>query len=413
MEKKRFKIATLGCRTNQYESQAYADQLKKEGYIEALDGEEADLCIVNTCTVTDGADRSSRHQIRSFLRENPQAKIAVTGCMAESAPDEILQISSQIELVPNLEKEKLIQKIIPKEELSPFEIDRFDHHTRAFVKVQDGCNSFCTYCIIPYVRGRSRSRKIEEIIQEVQRLVASGYQEVVITGINVGDFDGGSGQEKLSDLVKQVDNVEGLKRLRISSIDPDEIDEELMKAVAFGKTTCPSMHIVLQSGSNAILKRMNRKYTKQQFIDTVQWLKEKIPDFTVTTDIIVGFPGETEQDFQETLDLVETIEFAKVHIFPYSARKRTRAYSYPNQVPDEVIAARKKRLSMACEKTAFRLRERYVGRRMQVLVEGDEGKKSGHTVNFLPVLLPNRKEKAQEMIEVELYENLPEGLVGR
>ncbi len=411
---KKFKVATLGCRTNQYESQGYADQLRQMGYVLAEEGEEADLCIVNTCTVTEGADSSSRHQVRNFLRDHPNAKVAVTGCMAESAPEALLQLDSRIQIIPNLEKERLVELVFPEEENLPeFNIRNFDAHTRAFVKVQDGCNSWCTYCIIPYVRGRSRSRQIAEVVREVEGLVANGYKEVVLTGINVGDFDGGG---RLADLVRAVDGVEGLKRLRISSIDPDEVDEDLADAVLNGKTTCPSMHIVLQAGSNVVLKRMNRKYTKQIFIETVERMVAKEPDFTATTDIIVGFPGETETDFAETLELVERVKFAKVHMFPYSPRKRTRAALYPNKVPQETIRRRKQELLRLAEKTGFELRQRFVGRRMEVLLENeerDDGWISGHTSNFLRVWVPKGTYKANELIDVELTGNEPDGLIGK
>jgi threonylcarbamoyladenosine tRNA methylthiotransferase MtaB len=404
---KKFKVVTLGCRTNQYESQGYTDQLRQMGYSPAEVGEEADLCIVNTCTVTDGADSSSRHEIRSLLKAHPNARLAVTGCMAENSPDALRQIDSRIEIVPNAKKEQLLEQIFPDEENLPeFSIRTFDDHTRAFVKVQDGCNSFCTYCIIPYVRGRSRSRQIPEIVKEVEGLIASGYKEVVITGINVGDFDGGG---RLADLVRAVDAVEGLKRLRISSIDPDEIDDDLADAVINGKNTCPSMHIVLQSGSNVILKRMNRKYTRQVFMETVERMVRLNPDFTVTTDIIVGFPGESETDFQETIDLVKEVKFAKVHMFPYSTRKRTRAALYPNQVPSDVKQRRKQELLRLAEKTGFELREKFVGRRMSVLIEGDG---TGHTANFLKVKIPNAKLKPHDLVDVLLVRNEPDGLIG-
>lgn len=409
---KKFKVATLGCRTNQYESQGYTDQLKKMGYTPAKEGEEADLCIVNTCTVTESADSSSRHKVRSLLRDHPNAKVVVTGCMAESAPEALIKLDSRIQIVPNSQKEALVDSIFPEEENLPeFNIKTFDDHTRAFVKVQDGCNSFCTYCIIPYVRGRSRSRQISEVVKEVEGLIANGYKEVVITGINVGDFDGGG---NLADLIRAVDQIEGLKRLRISSIDPDEIDENLADAVLNGKTTCPSMHIVLQAGSNVTLKRMNRKYTKQIFIDTVEKMIAKQPDFTVTTDIIVGFPGETEADFQETLDIVKTVQFAKVHMFPYSTRKRTRAALYPNLVSQEVIKKRKQELLRLSETCAFKLRDRFVGRTMQVLLE-DEKKGdliSGHTANFLRVWVPSEGRNPNDLVNVKLISNEPDGLVG-
>lgn len=410
---KKFKVVTLGCRTNQYESQGYTDQLKQLGYTDAKEGEEADLCIVNTCTVTEGADRSSRHEIRALLRENPYAKLAVTGCMAERSPEILQQIDSRIQIVPNGQKEKLLEHLLPEEEELPeFAIQSFEGHTRAFVKVQDGCNSFCTYCIIPYVRGRSRSRAIGEIVREVEGLVDHGYREVVLTGINVGDFDGGG---KLADLVRAVDLIPGLKRLRISSIDPDEIDEDLASAVLQGKTTCPSMHIVLQAGSNVILKRMNRKYTRQVFLETVDRLVRAEPDFTVTTDIIVGFPGETEKDFAETLELVESVQFAKVHMFPYSPRDRTRAALYPNRVSPEILQRRKQELLRLAEKTAFSLRQRFVGRRMEVLLENETkpGFIAGHTPNFLRVWVPDVGHGPNALLEVELVSNEPDGLVGK
>lgn len=410
---KKFTIATLGCRTNQYESQGFADQLKEMGYVKAEEGEEADLCIVNTCTVTEGADRSSRHKIRSLLREHPKAKIAVTGCMAESAPEAILSMSKRIELVPNRYKERLLEQIFPEEEKFPeFNIRVFDGHTRAFVKVQDGCNSFCTYCIIPYVRGRSRSRAIPEIVREVERLVGNGYKEVVLTGINVGDFEGGG---KLADLVRAVDQVEGLKRLRISSIDPDEVDADLAEAVLQGRATCPSMHIVLQSGSNVILKKMNRKYTSQIFLETVERMQKKRSDFTVTTDIIVGFPGESEADFQETLEIVERVQFAKIHVFPYSPRKRTRAALYPNQIPFEVIEQRKQELLHLAEKVSFRIREKFVGQKTSLLLENEDRSDwiCGHTPNFLRVWISKENHRPNELVEVELIGNEPEGLIGR
>lgn len=409
---KKFKVVTLGCRTNQYESQAFADQLKEMGYRAVEEGEEADLCIVNTCTVTAHADRSSRHEIRSLLRQHPQGRIAVTGCMAERVPEELKRLSPRLEIISNQDKEELVPLLFPEEESLPeFQIKTFDDRTRAFVKVQDGCNSFCTYCIIPYVRGRSRSRPIEEIVHEVEGLVKGGFQEVVITGINVGDFDGGG---TLADLVRAVDEVEGLKALRISSIDPDEVNDDLLRAVLEGKTTCPSMHIVLQSGSNTILKRMNRKYTRQIFLDTVAKLVEKEADFTVTTDVIVGFPGETEDDFAETLEIVEKVGFAKIHVFPYSPRARTRAALYPNQIADAIMQKRKRALLEASERAAFHLRERFVGRVMPVLLEGGEDKEtiSGHTPNFLSVKVAKGSLHPNLFVQVKLLENRPDGFWG-
>ena len=416
---KKFKIVTLGCRTNQYESQAYHDQLTQLGYTRATEDEEADLCIVNTCTVTESADKGSRQEIKQLAKKNPSSKLVITGCSAERQPDELRAIGGVTHVIPNKDKEQLLQQLFPDLEIPEFAIRHFDAHTRAFVKVQDGCNSFCTYCIIPYVRGRSRSRPVADVLKEVEGLVAEGFQEVVLTGINIGDFDGNKEEapDRLADLVRAVDKVPGLKRLRISSIDPDEVDDDLMDAVLNGKNTCPSFHIVLQSGSNVILKKMNRKYTRQIFMETVEKLLKAEPSFTFTTDVIVGFPGETDFDFQETLTVMQEVQFAKVHMFPYSPRPRTRAATYPNPVPQEMIRERKGEVLRVAEQTAFELRNRFIGSRQWVLTEQVDAAKpdwiGGHSSNFLPVIFPNKGFKANQLIEVELLQNSPEGLIGR
>lgn len=404
---KKFKVTTLGCRTNQYESEAYMTQLKTMGYCEASETEAADVCIVNTCTVTESADSHSRHEIRKIARANPGAKLVVTGCLAERLPKEIGAIEGVTHVISNAGKERLLESIFPEEDLPEFKIDQFSGHTRAFVKVQDGCNSFCTYCIIPYVRGKSRSRPVKEIVQEIEGLITSGYKEIVLTGINIGDYRGDKG-ELLSDLIQIVDGISGLERIRVSSIDPDEIDNRLSQVILEGSHTCHSMHIVLQSGSNVILKRMNRKYTRQIFLETVERLKNASPDFTFTTDIIVGFPGETEKDFQETLEVMQEVKFAKVHMFPYSERKRTRAALFPNKMSQKVIQERKQVVLRKAERDAFELRQKYVGRKMKVLTE--EGR-AGHTENFLNVVFPQEMPR-NEIIEVFFNFNTPYGLTG-
>ncbi len=415
--KKKYAVEALGCRTNQYEAQAFRDQLAQMDYEAAAEGEDADLCIVNTCTVTQHADSHSRHLIRQLMKKHPRAQLVVTGCLAERDPASIQRLDSSLRIIPNADKEQLLEKLFPEEDIPEFSIKRFEAHTRAFVKVQDGCNSFCTYCIIPYVRGRSRSRSVDDVVREVRDLVQTGYKEVVLTGINIGDFDGGGAAGcRLADLIRAVDKVDGLERLRVSSIDPDEIDAELQDVILNGKRTCRSMHIVLQAGSNMILKRMNRKYTRQVFLDTVRTLSNACPDFTVTTDIIVGFPGETEQDFAETLDVMREVRFAKVHMFPYSDRPRTKAATYPNKVPSDMIASRKSRLLRAAEETALQLRQQFIGRTMTVLLENREekGRFFGHTDNFLGVFIEGHTTKldTNQLVTVRLVDNQPEGLVG-
>lgn len=417
---KKFKIVSLGCRTNQYESQAYHDQLVALGYTAAQDNEEAEICIVNTCTVTESADSSSRHAIRQLARENQGSKLLVTGCFAERQPQVVEQIDGVTHVISNSNKDQLLAHLFPQEDLPEFSIKHFDAHTRAFVKVQDGCNSFCTYCIIPYVRGRSRSRTVSDIIQEVESLIANGYKEVVLTGINIGDFDGGVAKEedpvRLAELVRVVDRIPGLERLRISSIDPDEVDDDLADAVLNGSKTCPSMHVVLQSGSNVILKRMNRKYTRQIFFETIDRLRAANPDFTFTTDVIVGFPGETDIDFADTLEVMKQVKFAKVHMFPYSDRPRTRSALMPNKIPQEVIKTRKQEILRLAEQTAFEMRNHYLNRRMWVLTESKEDHRPleimGHTANFLPVWVQSDSMTSNQLVEVELIANTPKGLIG-
>ena len=407
---KKYKVVTLGCRTNQYESQAFLDQLKKQGYEEASDGDRADLCIVNTCTVTQSADKRSLYQIRKLARDYNPSKLVVTGCLAERSKKELEALPEVTDVIPNRKKEELLPTVFPEMEWPEFRIERFEAHTRAFVKIQDGCNSYCSYCVIPFVRGHSRSKKMLDILQEIDSLVENGYKEVVLTGINIGDF----GPERLSDLVRQVDKVEGLERIRISSIDPDEVDDDLLDAVINGEKTCPSMHIVLQSGSNMTLKRMRRKYTKQDFLDATAKLQKAHPLFTFTTDIIVGFPGETEEEFEETLQLMQEVRFAKVHMFPYSDRPKTRASRMPNKVPQEVIAERKAKLLEVANQNAFSLREDLVGQEFSVLLETEErpGYLMGHTENFLPVFVPKKDLRPNTLIKVKIAGNNPEGFIG-
>ncbi|MCB1110018.1 MAG: tRNA (N(6)-L-threonylcarbamoyladenosine(37)-C(2))-methylthiotransferase MtaB [Chlamydiia bacterium] len=407
---KKYKIVTLGCRTNQYESQAFLDQLKKQGYIEAEEGEQADVCIVNTCTVTESADKRSLYQIRKLSREYQPSRMVVTGCLAERMKEDLKELPEVTDVIPNHQKEALLSQVFPEKEWPEFRIERFEAHTRAFVKIQDGCNSYCSYCVIPFVRGRSRSKKMFDILREIESLVENGYKEVVLTGINIGDF----GPERLGDLVRQVDKVEGLERIRISSIDPDEVDDDLLDAVINGKKTCPSMHIVLQAGSNLTLKRMRRKYTKQDFLDAIQRLKKANPFFTFTTDIIVGFPGETEEEFEETLQLVQEVRFAKVHLFPYSDRPKTRASRMPNKVPQGVITERKARLLEVAQRSAFALREEWIGEEFSVLLETEEkeGFLMGHTETFLPVFVPKQDLRPNTVIKVKVIHNNPEGYIG-
>lgn len=414
---KKYKIATLGCRTNQYESLAYQNQLKAAGYVEALEGQEADLCIVNTCTVTHSADSHSRNQIRKLRKAHPNAKIAVTGCMVEQKKDQLMTIKEADFVISNKNKNELVNIVLPEEVFPEFGLYEVDSQTRVFIKIQDGCNSFCSYCIIPYVRGRSKSKTVEQIVQEVENVVRSGSKEIVLTGINIGDFDGGDSKNpvRLSKLIHEIDKIEGLERIRISSIDPDEVDDDLIGALKNCSKLCPSMHIVLQSGSNYILKRMNRKYTRQMFFETVDKLRLLSPDFTFTTDIIVGFPGERDLDFQETLEVMKEVQFVKVHMFPYSRRERTKAASFPDQVDPSIMNERKNQVLRLSEQYSFQMREKCIGKCYTILTENSDSESFtiGYTPHFIKVQLPEQHYLPNQILEVEIIGNDPVGLIGR
>ncbi|ANH78263.1 tRNA-t(6)A37 methylthiotransferase [Candidatus Chlamydia sanziniae] len=378
-----FKLICLGCRVNQYEIQGYRDQLTILGYHEILDPQKpVDLCIVNTCAVTGAAESASRHTVRQLCRQNPHACLVITGCLGESDKEFFSSLGRQCLIIPNKDKSRLIEKIFPYTEMLPeFQIRNFEGKSRACIKIQDGCNSFCSYCIIPYLRGRSISRPAQEILEEISGLISRGYREVVITGINVGDYC--DKDISLAALIYEIDKIQGIERIRISSIDPEDVTEELRRALTSCEHTCPSSHLVLQSGSNSILRRMNRKYTRQDFLNCVEDLRTYDSQYAFTTDVIVGFPGESEQDFEDTLRLIEDIGFIKVHIFPYSSRRRTKAASFEHQVTQKVITERKKLLAEVAKQVAHKEMVKRLGAITQVLVEQiHDGVAVGHSPYF-------------------------------
>ena len=402
----RYKVVTLGCRTNQYESEALSGQLQKRGYCRASANEKVEVGIVNTCSVTQSADRRSLYQIRKLEREHRPDTLIVTGCSAEKCK----KVPAITHLIPNSKKEVLLPSVFPEVEWSEFHIERFGVHTRAYVKIQDGCNSFCRYCVIPFVRGPSRSRRIGDILDEVALLVENGYKEVVLTGVNIGDFGRDhTPKVSVSKLIAYLEQIEGLRRIRISSINPNEVDDEMVEVFLSGKKICHSLHLVLQAGSDRILERMRRPYTKQDFLEITQKLRRGDEDFTFTTDVIVGFPGETEREFMETSDLIREAGFAKVHIFPYSDRPKTGASRMTYKVDKEVICERKQRLHSVAEEVAFRLRNRYVGREFEILLESRD---RGYTRHFLPVSISDKGLRANEIVHVKCVKNSKEGLKG-
>ncbi|MBN1915356.1 MAG: tRNA (N(6)-L-threonylcarbamoyladenosine(37)-C(2))-methylthiotransferase MtaB [Parachlamydiales bacterium] len=406
--KKKFYIATLGCKVNQYESEAMGQQLEKAGYVFA--DTQADLCIVNTCSVTASASRRSRSLVRSLLKNYPKAIIAVTGC--DGYAKDSYAADSRVRVIVNEQKEDLVELVTGNK--APFIIENFSGHTRAFIKIQDGCNDFCSYCIIPHVRGRSRSRKLEDVIGEIRCIVAKGYKEIVLTGINLGKFcDKG---KKLQDLIEALEDIPELHRIRLSSINPEDITDELLRSFQASTKICPSFHVVLQSGSNEILKKMRRRYSTELFLEKISRLRSIFSDATFTTDIIVGFPGEKQSDFEKTLELIEKVLFIKVHVFPFSVRQGTMAYHFTDKISSEVILERKKILLQRAQRAANRKKESFLGSMTSLLVEGvrKKGYIYGHTPHYFEValqaqgtILPNT------LCKVQLEKITPKGFSGR
>ncbi len=407
--KKKFKIFTFGCRANQYEAQALSEQLESAGY-EKTEKENFDLCIINSCAVTDNAFNKSKKTLLQMMKDHPKAEFWMTGCATALSKD----WPKEVTVIPNADKENFVQSCFA--EAKPFGISRMDNHTRAFVKIQDGCDHFCSYCYVPLARGRSRSRPFEEIEAEVKKLLENGYKEIVLTGIDIGDYryEG----MVLADIIEKLGQIPKLTRLRLSSLDPSSFSEQLLSALKECKSFQPSLHLSLQSASDRILKKMRRSYTIAEFERTLDKLYMLFPDMTVSTDVIVGFPSETEEDFLQTHLFIQKHPFLKVHVFSYSPRPHTLAAKWMDErVEDKIIQSRRKKIVAAAEKSSYLCRDKYLGRRLQVLLENKSpaGKfLYGHTKHFLPVrIVKDEKMRPNEEISVEIYENTEEYLIGK
>ena len=377
------RLVTLGCKVNQYETQQIKEALLRADFREAAESEAADLCIVNTCTVTENADSRGRQVVRQLARENPNCQTIVTGCYATHDPDSVARLPNVIEVVPDKRELPDVLLRLGVAEF-PTGISRFDGHKRAFVKVQDGCILRCSYCIIPKVRPGLSSRSPDDIEAEVRRLIEFGYEEIVLTGIHVGHYGvdttrGRSGLPpfRLWHLLQRLDRIPGRWRLRLSSIEAAEFHDDFISAAADCEHLCPHFHPALQSGSNTVLARMRRRYRVAQFLETVSKLHERLPNPALSTDLIVGFPGETDEEFAETLDTCRQAEFMKIHIFPFSRRRGTPAAT----MPDQVAASVKKRRCQELAKLEVELTRQYatklVGCPVEVLVEGLSKTQSG------------------------------------
>ena len=370
------RLVTLGCKVNQYETQQIKEALLRADFREAADSEPADLCVVNTCTVTENADSRGRQVVRQLARDNPNCQTIVTGCYATHDPDSVARLPNVIEVVPDKRELPDVLLRLGVAEF-PTGISRFDGHKRAFVKIQDGCILRCSYCIIPHVRPRLESRSPEEIEDEIRRLIDFGYEEIVLTGIHVGHYGvdttrGRSGQApfRLWHLLQRLDHIPGRWRLRLSSIEAAEVSDDFISAAAACEHLCPHFHPALQSGSDTVLARMRRRYRVAQFLESVAKLHERLPNPALSTDIIVGFPGETDEEFEQTLDTCRQARFMKIHVFPFSRRRGTRAALMPNAVAASVKKARCQELTRLETELTRQYSATLAGREVEVLVEG-------------------------------------------
>ena len=349
----KFLIKTLGCKVNNYESEMIKEKLISHGFSE--DENNPDICIVNTCTVTNQADSKSRQMLRRCKKEFPNSIIIVCGCITETKKENLEMIEADI-ILGNYYKPMIVhyineylknkEQIIRFEDLTKAEFERmnvseYDSKTRAFIKIQDGCNNFCSYCIIPYVRGRVRSKDFNEAVEEI-KMLAKTHQEIVLTGIHTGSYF--NNKKDLTDLIQEISKINELKRIRISSIEITEINYKFLDELKNNEKICNHLHIPLQSGSDEILKSMNRKYNLDYFLDKVKKIRSIRPDINLTTDLIIGFPGETAEHFQETIETLEKLKFTKIHVFPYSVREGTVAAKLPNQINGKIKKERVKQI---------------------------------------------------------------------
>lgn len=424
------KIITLGCKVNQYESEAMLEALLQGGFQEAAPEEEADLVVVNSCTVTATSDQKVRQTLRRAKKDNPDAVTVLTGCMPQAFPEQaaalleadvVLGNARRGDLLPRvleyLSSKQRIVDIAPHETGEKFEkmaVSGFHGRTRAFLKIQDGCDRFCSYCIIPYARGRVRSKPLEDLRAEVEALGNQGYGEVVLTGINLPAYGKDLGLH-LCDAVEAACQVESIRRVRLGSLEPEQLTEEVIGRMAKEEKLCPQFHLSLQSGCDETLRRMNRHYTTDEYRKIVHDLRAAFPNCAITTDIMVGFAGETEEEFQASLEFAREIAFAKVHVFAYSRRPGTRAYDAPGQVSNKVKEERSRRMIQLTKETQKAFLNAQVGRVEDVLFEQakEQGVWEGYTPNYTHVLAVSGKDLSGKILPVELLQVQGESCVGK
>ncbi len=431
---KRVAIHTLGCKVNQYDSEAIVTQFQDRGY-EVIDFRQpgADVYVINTCTVTNISDQKSRQMIRKALRSNPDAIVVVVGCLAQTDPDQIEAIDGVnlivgtndrkriAELVEDLTTEdqnSLVKDIFQVREFEELDVVSFEGRTRAFLKIQDGCNQFCSYCKVPYARGPSRSRQKHNVISQAEEIVAAGYREIVLTGVHLGAYGRDlNPASSLTEIVRELTKIDDIARIRISSIDPNEIEQELIDLVANNSRVCRHLHIPLQSGSDQILSAMRRPYNCADFSEIVARLRQAVPEIAITTDVIVGFPGETDALFAETYAFLKESQVSGMHVFKYSPRQGTRAAEFPNQVEGPVKDKRSHELISLSQVLAEKYHCQFENQSVQVLVERvEEGNLIGHTDNYLHVAAPvanySEADLVGNIVEVKIIAGNQQPLAG-
>ena len=423
---------TLGCKVNQYETNGMIQAFLEKGYKIVDFTEKSDIYIINTCTVTSISDKKSRQMIRRTKQLNPEAIVVAVGCYAQVAKDKleeikdidlILGISEKTEIIKYVEEEikernpkTYISDVMHQKQFVDFGSVNYTDKNRVAIKVQDGCNQFCTYCIIPYARGRIRSRKIENVKKEVEDLAQKGIKEIVITGIHVASY--GKDLEEnigLIDLLEEINKIDGIERIRLSSLEPTLITEEFVKRLSKLAKICDHFHLSLQSGCNETLKRMNRHYTTEDFKKATELLRKTYPNVALTTDIIVGFPGEKEEEFNITYDFLKEINFYKMHVFKYSPRHGTKAEKMPNQIDGNIKEERSKKLIELSDKNEINQNKRYINKNLDVLIEEfEEGYYKGHTTNYIMVKIQENTNNLQnKIVTVKIIDNEGIDLIGK
>lgn len=430
---KKVALHNLGCKVNAYETEAMQEILEQNGYEIVPFEEKADAYIVNTCSVTNMADKKSRQMLHRAKKMNPEAVVIAAGCYVQSAGEELLKDTSVDILIGNNEKVNLpsilenwekehnplhVHDLTREHTYEELTLSHTAGHTRAFMKIQDGCNQFCTYCIIPYTRGRVRSRRLSDIVVEAGRLAENGYQEVVLTGIHLDSYGTDLEEhENLLTVIQEIAKIDGIKRIRLGSLEPRIMTEEFVAGLAAEEKLCPHFHLSLQSGCDATLKRMNRRYSAEEFRQCCERLRRHFDDPALTTDVIVGFPGETEEEFTATVEFLKDICFYETHVFKYSRRKGTKADRMPDQIPEQIKNQRSDVLLALTEKNSGEYRKKLLGRTVKVLLEeestiGGTTYLAGHTREYVKVAVAPETAAAGEIIDVKVTGLLKDMVLG-